>query len=84
MLAGGLGTGKAVLRDYIEATIGFTALAEGVGTPSTSLIPDVRAEGRSERGQSVQGSRPSAKMRRNSIAHQLRKARHCDALGYRA
>jgi DNA-binding phage protein len=30
--------GKAVLRDYIKATIGFAALAEGVGTPSKSLI----------------------------------------------
>ena len=38
MLAGDLETGKAVLRDYIKATIGFTALGEGIGTPSKSLI----------------------------------------------
>jgi plasmid stabilization system protein ParE len=38
MLAGDVETGKAALRDYIKATIGFTALAEGVGTPSKSLI----------------------------------------------
>ena len=38
MLAGDLDTGKAVLRDYIKATIGFTALADSIGTPSKSLI----------------------------------------------
>lgn len=38
MLAGDMETGKAVLRDYIKATIGFTALGEGIGTPSKSLI----------------------------------------------
>jgi DNA-binding phage protein len=38
MLAGDVETGKAVLRDYIKATIGFSALSEGVGTPSKSLI----------------------------------------------
>ena len=38
MLSGDMETGKAVLRDYIKATIGFAALSEGVGTPSKSLI----------------------------------------------
>jgi putative addiction module killer protein len=38
MLAGDMDTGKAVLRDYIKATIGFTALGESIGTPSKSLI----------------------------------------------
>jgi DNA-binding phage protein len=38
MLAGDMEAGKALLRDYIKATIGFTALAEGIGTPSKSLI----------------------------------------------
>ena len=38
MLAGDMETGKAVLRDYIKATIGFTALSESIGTPSKSLI----------------------------------------------
>jgi DNA-binding phage protein len=38
MLAGDMETGKAVLRDYIKATIGFTALSEAIGTPSKSLI----------------------------------------------
>ena len=38
ILAGDMETGKAVLRDYIKATIGFTALSERIGTPSKSLI----------------------------------------------
>jgi DNA-binding phage protein len=38
MLAGDMETGKAVLRDYIKATIGFTALGEGIGTPPKSLM----------------------------------------------
>jgi DNA-binding phage protein len=38
MLSGDMETGKAVLRDYIKATIGFTALAESTGTPSKSLM----------------------------------------------
>jgi DNA-binding phage protein len=38
MLAGDMETGKAVLRDYIKATIGFTALGEGIGTSPKSLI----------------------------------------------
>ena len=38
MLTGDLETGKAVLRDYIKATIGFSALGESIGTPSKSLI----------------------------------------------
>ncbi|EME70768.1 hypothetical protein H261_06911 [Paramagnetospirillum caucaseum] len=31
-------TAKAILRDYINATIGFEGLAQAVGTPSKSLI----------------------------------------------
>jgi DNA-binding phage protein len=38
LLAGELETGKAVLRDYINATIGFERLAEETGTPSKSLM----------------------------------------------
>jgi DNA-binding phage protein len=38
MLAGDVETGKAVLRDYIKATIGFEKLAAATGTPSKSLI----------------------------------------------
>ncbi len=38
LLAGELETGKAVLRDYINATIGFEKLAEDIGTPPKSLM----------------------------------------------
>jgi len=38
MLAGDMDTGKAVLRDYINATVGFEKLARATGTPSKSLM----------------------------------------------
>ena len=37
-LAGDLATGKAVLRDYINATIGFERLAAETGSTSKSLM----------------------------------------------
>jgi DNA-binding phage protein len=38
MLGGDLDTGKAVLRDYINATVGFEQLARETGTPAKSLM----------------------------------------------
>ena len=38
MLSGDMETGKAVLRDYINATIGFERLARETGTPAKSLM----------------------------------------------
>jgi len=38
MLAGDLATGKAILRDYINVTIGFEALGHATGTPPKSLM----------------------------------------------
>lgn len=38
MLGGDLETGKAVLRDYINATVGFERLAKETGTPAKSLM----------------------------------------------
>ena len=38
MLAGDVEIGKAVLRDYINATIGFERLARETGTPAKSLM----------------------------------------------
>jgi DNA-binding phage protein len=38
MIAGDVDTGKAVLRDYINATIGFSQLAASVDIPSKSLM----------------------------------------------
>ncbi len=38
MLGGDLETGKSILRDYINATIGFEKLAEATETPAKSLM----------------------------------------------
>jgi hypothetical protein len=38
MLSGDVATGKAVLRDYINATIGFERLGAATGTPPKSLM----------------------------------------------
>jgi DNA-binding phage protein len=38
MLAGDIATAKAILRDYINATVGFTELAEATHIPSKSLM----------------------------------------------
>jgi len=38
LLGGDVETGKAVLRDYINATVGFGALAAATGTPAKSLM----------------------------------------------
>jgi hypothetical protein len=38
MLAGDIETGKAILRDYIKATIGFEKLGDATSTPPKSLI----------------------------------------------
>lgn len=38
MLAGDTETGKAILRDYINATVGFAEVAEATHIPSKSLM----------------------------------------------
>ena len=38
LISGKVDVGKAVLRDYINATIGFARLAKATGTPSKSLM----------------------------------------------
>jgi DNA-binding phage protein len=38
LLAGEMEDGKAVLRDYINATVGFEKLAKATGTPPKSLM----------------------------------------------
>jgi hypothetical protein len=38
MLAGDVGTGKPILRDYIKATVGFEKLGAATGTQPKSLI----------------------------------------------
>lgn len=38
LYSGDLATGKAILRDYINATVGFQRLGAAVGTPPKSLM----------------------------------------------
>lgn len=38
MLSGDVESGKAILRDYIKATVGFEKLGEATATPPKSLI----------------------------------------------
>ena len=38
MLAGDIATGKAIIRDYINATIGFAGVAQATRIPSKSLM----------------------------------------------
>ncbi len=38
LLEGDVDTGKAILRDFIKATVGFETLAVRTGTPSKSLM----------------------------------------------
>jgi hypothetical protein len=45
MLAGDVDAGKAVLRDYINATIGFEALGDATGMPPKSLMRMFGARG---------------------------------------
>ena len=45
LLAGDVGTGKAVLRNYINATVGFDALSRDVGIPAKSLMRMFSAAG---------------------------------------
>src|SRR5580704_4769912 len=45
MLAGDVDTSKAILRDYIKATIGFEKLGEATGTQPKSLIRMFSARG---------------------------------------
>lgn len=45
LLAGDMPTGKVILRDYINATVGFEKLAAEVGTPAKSLMRMFSAAG---------------------------------------
>ena len=45
LLTGDVDSGKAILRDYIKATIGFEKLGEATSTPAKSLIRMFGARG---------------------------------------
>lgn len=45
LLAGEVDTGKAILRDYINATVGFTGLSEELDLSSKSLMRMLSPDG---------------------------------------
>lgn len=45
LIAGDVDTGKAVLRQFINATTSFEALARGINMPAKSLVRMFSAEG---------------------------------------
>jgi DNA-binding phage protein len=45
LIAGEVDVGKAILRDFINATVGFEKLAKATGTPSKSLMRMFGARG---------------------------------------
>jgi DNA-binding phage protein len=45
LISGELGVGKNILRDYVNATIGFDGLAEAVGLPPKSLMRMLSGDG---------------------------------------
>jgi hypothetical protein len=47
-LAGEVDTGKEILRDYIEATIGFAKLVAATGKPPKSLVRMLGPRGNSQ------------------------------------
>lgn len=50
MLAGDVDTGKAILRDYINATVGFEELGEATGLPPKSLMRMLGPKGNPQAG----------------------------------
>ena len=61
MLAGDVDTGKAILRDYIKATVGFEKLGEATGTPPKKPHPHARAARQSAGAQPLRHHRLPAK-----------------------
>jgi len=50
MLTGDIATAKTILRDYINATVGFTELAEATNIPAKSLMRMFGPEGNPRAG----------------------------------
>ena len=66
MLDGDVATARSVLRDFINATIGFERLAAATGTPAKSLSADVRSPGEPNGGKSPWRHRRAAKANRRA------------------
>ena len=61
LLAGDVKVGKAVLRDYINATIGFERLARETGTPAKSLMRMFGPKGNPRADRFIRGDEAAAK-----------------------
>jgi hypothetical protein len=70
MLAGDVDTSKAMLRDYIKATVGFEKLGEATGTQPKSLIRMFgRGQGNARKSSSI-GSELSLRPKNLPRIHQ--------------
>ena len=67
LLSGDVETGKAVLRDYINATIGFQELGGLTEKSPKSLIANVRSQWESSGAEPVRGHRPPSGTRGSSL-----------------
>ena len=68
MLSGDVDTGKAILRDYIKATVGFEKLGEATDTPREEPDPHVQPARQSASAQSLRRHRLPAKAGRDRAA----------------
>ena len=66
LLEGDVDTGRAVLRDYINATVGFETLGRLTGKPAKEPDAHVRAGRQSTGAQSVRGHQPPSAPRGHS------------------
>ena len=70
MLSGDVDGGKAILRDYIKATVGFEKLGEATGTQPKSLIRMFGPRGNPQARNLFGVPRLPAKTGRGAAAHQ--------------
>ncbi len=70
MLGGDVETGKAILRDYIKATVGFEKLGEATGHPAEEPHPDVRPARQSASAQPLRHHRLPAETGRRRAPRQ--------------
>src|SRR5258705_13322487 len=69
MLACDVDTGKAILRDYIKATVGFEKLGEATGAQPKSLIRMFGPRGNPQARNPLRHHRPPAEARADLELH---------------
>jgi hypothetical protein len=70
MLTGDVATGKTILRDYINATVGFRELAEATRISSKSLMRMLGPAGNPRAGKSIRNCQRSSAPRRGTFRDQ--------------